>query len=179
MPNLMNIANAEAQDAIVTFGRDMSVAESTTMTITENGTYDVRKKAQVIVEVEGNPNYKETFTGKSDKLEAYEGFHDDLVAGNASAYIKIDVTPLQMGQNYIDGWLYSYANQNYFLLAGLIGSTVAASKLVNILWNYSTGDCGNAVAMTGGQIMDLTAYMSMLDYTLTVYHHPMPEDEEP
>ena len=175
MPNLMNIANAEAQDAIVTFGRDMSVAESTTMTITENGTYDVRKKATVIVEVEGNPNHKEVRTGKSNVLDMSAQEVSDLANGNISAFISIDISPLQMGVDVLNAWLSSFG-LFIDLNGGAINSSVALANIINIVWDGDNGACTKAEALTGGNVMDLSAYMSMLDYTLTVYHHPMPEE---
>ena len=173
MPNLMNIANSEAQDAIVTFGRDMSVAESTTMTITENGTYDVRKKAQVIVEVDANPNYVETTTGTANKLEAPEGLDVDITAGDATAYLRLDLSALSLPNIYGPLWLNGGA---YALAQFWAGANLADCLGFDIEWAVSDGTVQSAKGLMAGNLTDMSAYLAAVPYELTIYHHKMPEE---
>lgn len=171
------MASAEAQSNIVTFGRDRQVANPLTINITENGEYNVAPYAKAIVNVEGYKNYKETFTGKANNLNIDDAFSVDLASGNVSAYIEIDTSPLQMGINKVTAWLYSNGGSNVYLLAGFVQTTLEASSVINVSWVH--GSPSYARALMAGNVVDMSAYLSMLDYTMTVYHHTMPEDEEP
>lgn len=172
MPNLMNIANSEAQDAIVTFGRDMSVAESTTMTITENGTYDVRKKATVIVEVEGNPNHKETKTGTCNSFVLPEGFVAGMQTGDASMTLMIDLTTMGFGE--IPFAVLAVSDAMMASFCGITG-TLDESYAITFLW-YNDGSLQMANALMGGTITDLSSSASTIGYTATLYYHTMPEE---
>ena len=168
------ISNTEAEPNIVKFGRDRS-PNTTTLQITENGEYDVRNYLKADVNVEGNPNYKETLTGTANALQISEETATELSSGeDASAFIMIDTSALQMGIPYISGplikngiyWCMTYAE---------VKSTVAECNCYDIRWSILDGSISSAKGLMGGNILDMSPYMSLLPYVLKIYHHKMPE----
>lgn len=170
------MAQTEAQSNIVTFGRDLQTVTPTTLEITENGEYDVRYYAKVDVNVEGNPNYKEVLTGKANELEISEETAQELLNGDANAEIVIDTSPLQMGITSIEGPLLCVNSIAYTMMFADLKETVAECNCYQIGWAISDGTAYAARGLMGGNILDMTAYLSLLDYTLTIYHHKMPEE---
>lgn len=173
------ISNTEADTNIVKFGRDRSGNNPSTLEITQNGEYDVRYYAKVDVNVDANPNYKEVLTGKANKIELPEGFLTELNAGDANAEIVIDTSPLQMGINRIDGPIFNAGDELVLSYFNAAGGSVATAVGFEVRWDEINGECTRSNGMMAGNLIDISAYMSLLDYTLTIYHHRMPEDEEP
>lgn len=171
------MASADAQSNVVTFGRDMSMAEPTTMTITENGTYDVRKKATVIVDIDANPNYKEVLTGTANKLEAPDGLANDIGNGDATAYIKLDVSALGLPVSSLQGPLQASGSSSKYVFSQFVaGANLAASLGFDIEWSKSDGTGQSAKGLMGGNLTDMSAYLAAVPYELTIYHHKMPEE---
>lgn len=169
------MAQTEAQSNIVTFGRDLQTVTPTTLEITENGEYDVRYYAKVDVNVEGNPNYKEVLTGTANKLELPDGLNVDIGAGDATAYLSLDLSALSLPNIYGPLWINGGA---YALAQFWAGASLANCLGFDIEWAVADGTAQSAKALMAGNLTDMSAYLAAIPYELTVYHHKMPEDED-
>lgn len=166
------MAQTEAQSKIVTFGRDLQTYRPTTLEITENGEYDVRYYAKVDVNVEGNPNHKETLTGTCNSFVLPEGFATDMEAGDASMSLIIDATTIGFGEIPVAVQSISGQLQASF---SAISSTLEESVCVMALWD-TDGSLLTFNAIMGGMVVDLSSSASTIGYTATLYYHKMPDE---
>lgn len=125
----------------------------------------------------GNPNYVETVTGTAANPwgdVSLDVLTDAILAGNATVYIKVDGSALDLGtQEYYvqnrgiaDGYLpfgaCGFRNNNWMaglLIYNIINKGLSTSK---ILFNNVT--------------TDLAPYASLIPTEITIIHHPLPED---
>lgn len=174
--NTMNLGQTEAETRIVKFGRDRQ--NPTTITITENGEYDVRDYFRAVVNVQGgggggdNPNTKEIVTGYCSSIPITEELLSEIASGDASALITIDLSALGQGE-----FTFPLVPQTGFALASVaaLGSSVAESMALYVTWQ-SDGSLSDAKVLTMGNIMDLSAFFGNYEYSMVIYHHPMPEE---
>lgn len=170
------MAQSEAQSNIVTFGRDRQVANPLTIEITENGEYNVSLYTKAVVDVPGTVNTKEVLTGTANKLEIPAETLAELQSNDANAFIEIDMSSLPLGISSISGPVYFPGSYYTLTYLGTSDGTLANAQGYDVRWSTTDGSVGSAYALMGGNLTDMSTYMSMFPYQLTIYHHPMPEE---
>lgn len=133
----------------------------------------------------GNPNRVETITGTladpwgdfDDAKELNTALHD----GNASAYLALDISALQVGYNEIvepligTSMASDYAS---FKSSGADLSSVGLDYATAVIIYFNFDDVvrpPQLYAQVGDTFADLSDYASLIPTTLTIIWHPLPE----
>lgn len=123
----------------------------------------------------GNPNYVEIVTGTlvdpwgdhqaSELLEEYK-------ANNCTVYVEIDAAALGKGKvnSYMGHWT------SYPTFLGVSGGSAASDWSGTFAVYDISGNLSYARILQNSSVIDVTAYASALPTTLTIIHHPLPED---
>lgn len=146
---------------------------SGSLSITENGTYDVTQKVSAVVNVPtgGNPNYVETIEGT---MASPFGEHTvtELMAGidDNSMSVTLQIS-LQGHTVVLPGAILGYLR---FSLAIEPDNTAGWQNVAEVSY-YNNGNIYNALYDERGNITDLKPMASSISTVLTIIHHPLPE----
>ena len=125
-----------------------------------------------------NPNYVETVTGTVaspwGNLDA-AGLYAALQRGDATAKMLID--PSQLGLPAVEIFI-SPLVPGYISVQGIAdgGANLSGWFAVQIGYNKTNGEFIGAYLLQNGAVVDMSAYAGMIASTITVIHHPLPED---
>lgn len=122
----------------------------------------------------GNPNYIETIEGTLENPMPGGGWSalcDDILAGNATVNGMLNMGGTNAAFNIVP----SGDTVVVYGVASSIRDSLSSSTAATFNWD-SDGIIMVANSLQNGQVVDLLAMASYIQTTLTIIHHPLPEN---
>ena len=134
----------------------------------------LRGQLQKLAGSDGNSNSKLTRNGALANLFSADDFDSDalfekILVGGASVVLSFSFQGANFsGPIFAERGFFSFQKSNVLYASG-------ASEIQDVQIDWDQTESAAAKMLRSGQIVDMGAYLSQIQGTLTIYYHPMPD----